>query len=102
MYVSYMGELTVWIVFPTIAIYVCIDHRHWFHWTAVWLQLHVSLVHGSACSFAASQASDLTLLVGYVAYEDFNFKWLCDESEVYTFNIKIESKGREAINNEHI
>ena len=28
----------------------------------------------SACSFAVSQASDLALLVGYVAYEDFNFK----------------------------
>ena len=30
-------------------------------------------MHVSACSFAASQASDLALLVGYVAYEDFNF-----------------------------
>ena len=40
---------------------------HWFHWTAVSLQLHVSLVHVSACSFAVSQAGDLELLVGYVA-----------------------------------
>ena len=70
MCVSCMGELTVWIVFPTVAIHMyTIDHRHWFHWTAVWLQLHVSLVHVSACSFAVSQASDLALLVGYVAYK---------------------------------
>ena len=34
---------------------------------AVWLQLHASLVHVSACSSAVSQASDLALLVGYVA-----------------------------------
>ena len=47
--------------------YRCYTYRHWFHWTAVWLQLHVSLVHVSACSFAVSQASDLALLVGYVA-----------------------------------
>ena len=32
---------------------------------------YVSLVHVSACSFAVSQASDLVLLVGYVAKEDF-------------------------------
>ena len=37
------------------------------HLTDQWLQLHVSLVHVSACSFAVSQASDLALLVGYVA-----------------------------------
>ena len=43
--------------------YVRIDHRHWFHWTAVWLQLHVSLVHVSACSFTVSQTSDLVLVV---------------------------------------
>ena len=30
---------------PKRVLYVCMDHRHWFHWTAVWLQLHVSLVH---------------------------------------------------------
>ena len=35
--------------------------------TELWLQLHVSLVYVSACSFAVSQASDLALLVGYVA-----------------------------------
>ena len=34
---------------------------------------YVSLVHVSACSFAVLQASDLALLVGYVAEEDFNF-----------------------------
>ena len=51
----------------TCYIFVSPFHRHWFHWTAVWLQLHVSLVHVSACSFAVSQASDLALLVGYVA-----------------------------------
>ena len=33
-------------------------------------------MHVSACSFAVSQASDLALLVGYVAYEDFNFNFL--------------------------
>ena len=27
----------------------------------------------SACSFAVPQASDLALLIGYVAYEDLNF-----------------------------
>ena len=53
--------------FPYRCYTLCIDHRHWFHWTAVWLQLHVSLVHVSACSFAVSQASYLALLVGYVA-----------------------------------
>ena len=38
----YMGELTVWIVFPTFVIRM-IDHCHWI---AVWLQLHVhSLCH---------------------------------------------------------
>ena len=42
---------------------VCI-YRHWFHWTAVWLQLHVSLVQVSACPFGMSQASDLAFLVG--------------------------------------
>ena len=75
MCVSDMGELTVWIVFPTVARRMYRDHCHWFHWTAVWLQLHVSLVHVSSCSFAVSQASDLTLLVGYVAQEDFNFNF---------------------------
>ena len=45
---------------------LCIDHHHWFPETAVWLQLHASLVHVSACSFAVSQASDLGLLVEYV------------------------------------
>ena len=39
----------------------------WIKWTDVWLELHVSLVHVSACSFAVSQASDLPLLFGYVA-----------------------------------
>ena len=29
----------------------------------------------SACSFVVSQASDLALLVGYVAEEDFNFNF---------------------------
>ena len=55
------------LLFTMVIYMVCIDHRHWSHWTAVWLQLHVSLVHVSACSFAVSQASDLALLVGYVA-----------------------------------
>ena len=62
------NKIQWWIVYlcSLPLLYVCIDHRHWFHWTAVWLQLHVSLVHISACSFAVSQASDLALLVGYV------------------------------------
>ena len=67
-----MGELTVWIVFSTVAIRMyrssplvplgsCLT-------AAVWLQLHASLVHVSACLFAVSQASDLALLlVWYVA-----------------------------------
>ena len=33
----------------------------------------LSIVNAGACSFAVSQASDLALLVGYVAEEDFNF-----------------------------
>ena len=55
------GELAVWISSLPL-LWVCIDHRHWFHWTAVWLQLHVSLVYVSACSFAVSQAW-LTLII---------------------------------------
>ena len=49
------GELAVRRVFPTVAIrmYKSLP-LHWFHWTAVWLQLQVSLVHVSACSFAMS------------------------------------------------
>ena len=35
----------------------------------------ISIVHVSACSFAVSQASDLALLVGYEAEEDFNFNY---------------------------
>ena len=38
--ISYSGNICLWE-----EAYVCIDHRHWFHWTAVWLQLHVSLLH---------------------------------------------------------
>ena len=41
---------------PPDATHVCIIHRG-----------VASLVHVSACSFAVSQASDLALLVGYVA-----------------------------------
>ena len=69
MCVSYMGELTVWIVFPTVAVRM--------YRSSPWVPLDScltaaaclseSLVHVSACSFAVSQASDLALLVGYVA-----------------------------------
>ena len=51
-------------------LYIFIDHRHWFHWTAVRLQLHASLVHVSACSFAVSQASDLELEEDNVCVND--------------------------------
>ena len=64
-----MGELTVWIVFPTVAILmyrssplVPLDSC-----------LTAAACFSSACSFAVSQASDLALLVGYVTKEDFNF-----------------------------
>ena len=60
-----MGELTVSIVFPNVAI------RMYRSSPLVQTTVHVSLVHVSACSFAVSQASDLALLVGYVALEDF-------------------------------
>ena len=63
----HVKEFTVWIVFSPL-LYECIDHCYWFHCIAVWLQLHVSLVHISACSFAVSQTSDLAYLVGYVLY----------------------------------
>ena len=53
MYVSYMGELTVWIVFPTVA---------------VWMYRSSPLVPLDSCLTAtASQARDLALLVGYFA-----------------------------------
>ena len=58
-------------------LYLCIDHCHWVHWTAVWLQLHVSLVHVSTCSFVVSQASDLALLVWYVALEALTYINTC-------------------------
>ena len=68
MYVSYMGELTVWIVSPTVAI--CMYRSS----PLVPLDSCLTVVAylSSACSFAVSQASDYALLVGYVAYEDFN------------------------------
>ena len=70
MYVSYMGELTVWIVFPTVVI------RMYRSSPLVPLDscLTAAACLSSACSFAVSQASDLALLVGIVAQEDFNFK----------------------------
>ena len=63
MYVSYMGELTVWIVFPTVAILM--------YRSSALVPLDSCLTAAarlsSACSFAVSQASDLALLVRYVA-----------------------------------
>ena len=47
--------------------WLCLLHLMLRGWMSTWLQLHASLVHVSACSFAVSQASDLALLVGYVA-----------------------------------
>ena len=38
-------ELTFWEKCSLPLLYVYIDHRHWFYWTAVWLQLHISLVY---------------------------------------------------------
>ena len=61
---------------------------YWFHWTAVWQQLHVSIVHVNACSFALSQASDLALLVGYVAKEDFNFKLIAGVTFIHCLQTK--------------
>ena len=63
MYVSYMGELTVGIVFPTVAI------RMYRPSPLVPLDscLTAAACLSSACSFAVSQASDLALLVEYVA-----------------------------------
>ena len=63
MYVSYVEELTVWIVLPTIAI------RMYRSSPLVPLDscLTAAACFSSACSFAVSQASDLALLVGYVA-----------------------------------
>ena len=63
MYVSYMRELTVWIVFLTVAI------RMYRSSPLVPLDscLTTAACLSSACSFAVSQASNLSLLVGYVA-----------------------------------
>ena len=63
MYVSYMGELTVWIVFPTVAI------RKYRSSPLVLMDscMTAAACLSSACSFAVSQASDLALLVGYAA-----------------------------------
>ena len=63
MYVSYMGELTVLIVFPAVAI------RVYRSSPLVPLDscLTAAACLSSACSFAVSQASDLSLLVGYAA-----------------------------------
>ena len=69
---------------------LCIDHRHWFHWTAVWFSC-ISL--SIACSVLKKQrkivvqficyvtiiARDLALPVGYLAWEDFSllyYKWI--------------------------
>ena len=62
-----MEELTVWLVFPTVAILM--------YRSSALVPLDSCLTAAaclsSACSFAVSQASDFMLLVGYVAYEDF-------------------------------
>ena len=60
MYVSYMGELTVLIVFPAVAIPV-------YRSSPLDSCLTAAACLSSACSFAVSQASDLSLLVGYAA-----------------------------------
>ena len=73
----YVAVYASWLRCVTRSTHVCIIHGgvnclnsvpyRCFQWTAVWLQLHASLVHVSACSFAVSQESELALLVGYVA-----------------------------------
>ena len=56
-------------------LYACTNHRRWFLWTAAWLQLHVSLVHASARSFAAVVGG--TILVGpcFSSSDCFFFGW---------------------------
>ena len=64
-----MGELIVWIVFPTVTI--CMYRSSPL--VPLGSCLTAAACLSSACSFAVSQASDLALLVGYAAWEDFNF-----------------------------
>ena len=63
----HVEELTVWIVFPTVAIHVYKSSPL----VPMDSCLTAAACLSSACSFAVSQASDLALLVGYVAYEEF-------------------------------
>ena len=64
MYESYMGELTVWIVFPNVAICYRLS-------PLIPLNRCLTAIAclSRACSIAVSRASDLALLVGYVAYK---------------------------------
>ena len=67
MYVSYMGELTVSILFPTVAIRMYRSSLLVPLDSCLTAAACLSSAHVSACSYAVSQASDLALLVGYVA-----------------------------------
>ena len=80
MYESYMGELTVWIVFPTVAI--CMYRLSPLVPSNSCLTAVASF--SSACSIAVSRASDFALLVGY----------LCSLRGLLLYRIKLNERFR--------